>query len=115
MMPTTTTQGWDAVADATHTAKAIAFDGCHKIYLAMDDAQVEQFKSYGYGQDDDESVLILAKHASAGEMLTYLRNWYEASCFLKFISAVHTNESDPNAGFLDLIPQGWDEAEEDES
>ena len=32
--------------------------------------------------------------------------WYENSCGLRFISAVHTNHADPNAGFIDLIGQG---------
>jgi hypothetical protein len=103
--------GWDAVTEATKTTKAIAWDGCHKIYLAMDDEQVREFTSLGYGVDDDDSVLIMAGPASPGELLTYLRNWYEVSCFLKFISAVRTNTADPNAGFTDLIPQGWEEEE----
>jgi hypothetical protein len=104
-----TTRGWEGVAEATTTAKAIAWDGCHKIYLAMDDEQVRQFESYGYGQDDDGSVLIKAEHASPGELYTYLWNWYEGSCFLRFISAVYTNTANPNAGFVGLIEQGEEE------
>lgn len=102
--------GWEAVAEATKEAKAIAWCGCHKIYLAMDKEQVRQFQSYGYGEDG--SVLIKAKHATPDEMLTYLRTWWERSCGLRFISAVRTNKN-PNAGFTDLIPQCWDESEED--
>ena len=103
--------GWDAVEMATKKAKAIVWDGCHKIYLAMDDKQVDLFRSYGYGVDDDDSVLI-TKTSTPGEMLTILRRWYEVSCFLKFVSAVYTDEDDPNAGFVNLIPQGWEGGEE---
>lgn len=114
MTTKTETQGWDAVYAATDNAKAIAWDGCHKIYLAMDDEQVRQFKSYGYGQDDDGSVLIMEEGVGSEAMYAYLMDWYEVSCFLKFISAVWTNEDDPNKGFVDLIPQGWSDGTEEE-
>ena len=37
MTTKTMTKMWVEVAKATRGAKAIAWDGCHKIYLAMDD------------------------------------------------------------------------------
>lgn len=108
-------QGWGAVAEATQSAKAIAFDGCHKIYLAMDDDQVRQFASYGYGEDDDGSLLLKADEiGSPEEMFLIIESWYEHSCFLKFVNAVYTNEEDPNAGFVQVIPQGWDEDEDED-
>lgn len=97
---------WAKVADATQDAKAIAFDGCHKIYLAMDDEQARRFAALGYGQDDDDSRLIMAEEVTPMQMLTILKQWYSDSCFLRFISAVRTNKENPNAGFSDLIPQG---------
>ena len=94
---------------AVQDAKAIAFDGCHKIYVLMDDAQVEKMRSYGYG-DDDGSFLITADEVRKVEMLDILKNWYEGSCSLKFINGVSTvpEGTDPNEGFTDLIPQGAD-------
>jgi hypothetical protein len=47
-------------------------------------------------------------------MLAQVREWYEGSCSLRFISAVETNEENPNAGFTDLIPQGAFDGSEDE-
>jgi hypothetical protein len=101
--------GWDAVAEATKDAKAIAWDGCHKIYLCMDDEQVAQQQQYGYG----EGGSYLIRWQNPDEMLATLREWYEESCGLKFICAVTTNEADPNEGFVNLIPQCWNEDDED--
>ena len=89
---------------ALATAKAITWDGCHKIYLAMDRSEVYQFESYGYDPipvtDIDEAYRLLCQ-------------WYDESCGLRFISAVSTNVVDPNAGFSDLIPQCYVEDEAD--
>jgi hypothetical protein len=41
-------------------AKAIAFDGCHKIYVLMDNEQVTKMTGYGYGDDGYDDVLALA-------------------------------------------------------
>jgi len=101
---------------AVQDAKAIAFDGCHKIYVLMDDAQVEKMRSYGYG-DDDGSFLVTADEVRKVEMLDILKDWYAGSCSLKFINGVTTmpEGTDPNEGFTDLIPQGADwQDDEDE-
>jgi hypothetical protein len=101
--------GWGVVAEATQTAKAIAWDGCHKIYVCMDDQQVAKQREYGYGEGG--TYLFDSQHFSPEEMLALLHDWYEGSCGLRFISAVHTVEGDPNKGYVDLIPQGWEEEE----
>ena len=88
--------------------KGIAFDGCHKIYVLMDDTQMALMKEYEY------DPLIPAGGHTPDELLGMLMEWYENSCGLRFISAVSTNESDPNLGFVDLIPQGAEWEEEDE-
>jgi hypothetical protein len=99
-----------ALADA----KGIAFDGCHKIYVLMDDAQMAKMVEYGYGEDDG-SYLITADEMTKRQMLTTLENWYENSCGLRFINGVSTVDGDPNEGFVDLIPQGaeWEDECED--
>lgn len=36
-----------------------------------------------------------------------LAEWYRNSCGLQFVHAVFHNPTDPNTGFVDLIPQDW--------
>ena len=94
---------WNKVENWLYDAKGIAFDGCHKIYVLMDDEQMALMKEYGY------DPLIAADTMTIDEMLATLKKWYHNSCMLRFINAVSTNHEDPNAGFVDLIPQGAEE------
>jgi len=91
------------VRNSLKYAKAITWDECHKIYVAMDDAQVDLLASYGY------APIVSAKDHDIDELLALLDEWYADSCGLRFIQAVHTVDSDPNAGFVDLIPQCYEE------
>ena len=91
---------FDLVKERVGDAKAIAWDSCHKIYLLMDDEQVETMRGYEY------DPLIRSTYFTPEEMLTILQNWYSNSCGLRFIQAVTTNHIDPNAGFEILIGQG---------
>ena len=98
------------VKEKVSEAKAIAFDTCHKIYLLMDNEQVELMRGYGY------DPLITKEDATPEKMLATLQEWYEDSCGLRFIDAVSTNHENPNAGFETLIGQGdFAEDEEDEN
>ena len=107
---------WTDVEIVLPHAKAIAFDGCHKIYVLMDNDQVAKMTTYGYG-DDDGSYLLTADKMSKAEMLDTLERWYDDSCSLRFINAVSTTPegTDPNEGYSDLIAQGadWVDDEED--
>jgi hypothetical protein len=98
-----TSKATNAVETALSTAKAIAFDGCHKIYILMDDEQVKTWTSYGYGDGTDDSKLLTVE--SPRVALAYVRDWYEASCFLRFVNSVRTT-ADPYDGYDQLIPQG---------
>jgi hypothetical protein len=99
---------WGKVEVAVQLAKGIAFDTCHKIYVLMDDAQMEQMEEYGY------DPLIPSSSMTPEQMLTTIRQWYSNSCGLRFVHGVRTVVGDPNEGFIDLIPQGaeWDEDEQ---
>ena len=98
-----------SVKEKVKDAKAIAFDTCHKIYLLMDNEQVELMRGYGY------DPLITKEDATPDVMLATLQEWYEDSCGLRFIEAVSTNHENPNAGFETLIGQGdFAEDEQDE-
>jgi hypothetical protein len=90
----------ELIKERVSEAKAIAFDTCHKIYLLMDDEQVELMREYQY------DPLITNAEATPEEMLATLEDWYENSCGLRFIQAVSTNHINPNAGFEELIGQG---------
>lgn len=109
---------YSLVEERVQHAKAIAFDTCHKIYLLMDDEQVELMRTYGY------DPLITDEEAEPDLMLEMLKDWFENSCGLRFIDAVSTHPTDPNLGFETLIGQGdydldgnvfEDEEEEDDT
>ena len=93
---------WDRVQEC----KAIAWDTCHKIYLLMDDKQVEKMLDYGYGDD-----MIKATDSTPEMLLNTLEDWYANSCGLRFIQAVTTKDN-PNEGFEDIIAQFSDSEEE---
>lgn len=99
---------WDRVEDALPDAHLIAWDTCHKIYLALDEWEAAWFR-----KNYDTIV-----EGPADVLLATLRKWYEESCALRFIQGVRHNVEDPNAGFVQLIPQSaaeddWDEDDDD--
>jgi len=97
---------YDLINDRVGSAKAIAWDNCHKIYILMDSEQVELMRSYGY------ETLITADQMSSDEMFDLVQEWYEDSCGLRFVQAVSTNDIDPNLGFESLVSQFEDQDEE---
>lgn len=100
---------FDLVKERVVDAKAIAWDTCHKIYLLMDDEQVELMRTYGY------DPLITSDEMSPDKMFETLQEWFDDSCGLRFIQAVATHPADPNEGFETLIGQFDDEDEYDDS
>ena len=106
---TTWTQYSEVVTDYLQRSKAIAWDGCHKIYILMDDEQVEQMKGYGYEGD----YLISTHGKFVIDVLAIVESWWEDSCGLRFINAVATHPTTPDEVFTDLIPQGADWEQED--
>lgn len=94
---------WAGVDAALVDAKAIVFDGCHKIYLAMDDQEVATFTELGYGVDDDGSKLIMVTDQATARQT--LEQWFDESCSLRFINSVRTVDTNPNDGFEQLIAQ----------
>lgn len=91
------------VAKAVMDAKLVAFDECHKIYVAMDDRSAQGLEDNGY------TVL----RGSPETMLEAVVDWYENSCSLRFVQGVSHDERDPNLGFVDLISQFDDEDDDD--
>lgn len=91
---------FEAVENAVKDAKLVAFDGCHKIYVAMDSKSAKELKGNGYTVlKDDPSTMLKA-----------VIKWYKESCGLRFVQGMSHN-----LGFVDLIPQfERDDEDEDE-
>ena len=87
------------VKEALKDAKGIAWDTCHKIYILMDEGQMEKMFEYGY------DPLFSSTELSTDEMFNTVEDWDANSCGLRFINAVATVESDPNEGFTTIIGQ----------
>jgi hypothetical protein len=86
------------VEESLQTAKGIAYDTCHKIYILMDDNQLSLMHQYEYPQ--------VISQAKPEDMLEKIKTWYAGSCSLKFVESVTTVDDNPNEGFISLIPQG---------
>jgi len=94
---------FEAVENAVKNAKLVAFDGCHKIYVAMDSHSAKELKGNGY--------TVLKDNPST--MLKAVIKWYKESCGLRFVQGMSHNNVNPNLGFVDLIPQ-FERDEDDE-
>lgn len=85
-----------AVRGEIGEARAVAFDGCHKIYLAMDDDSERWLEQEGY---------IVARGGS-DLMLEAVKDWYRNSCSLRFVQGVRHLPDYATFAFQDLVPQG---------
>lgn len=92
------------VYDAVLDAKGIAFDGCHKIYVLMDQAEVDRTRGYGYGTDEGSALYTSDTH-SAGAMFDAVKGWFEKSCPLRFVDQVSTDPETNDSAFFSLIGQ----------
>lgn len=81
---------WDDVEDAVSRSLGMSFDGCHKIYLAMDENQVHVMDDNGEKRHDPDYLL--------------LRDWWEQTCPLRFIQAVYTDDLG-NDEYVRVVPQ----------
>lgn len=97
----------ELIAEALESAVALAWDGCHKIYILMDDEQANLTRSYGYGSGDGDSEFQWIEHEPEGRnrAAATLRDWWDDSCGLRFINTIRTVPGDPNDGFADIIAQ----------
>ena len=85
------------VEQALESAKLVAWDGCHKIYVAMDELEA------GWFIENYEATFS----GTPEEMLDALGDWWESSCHLRFISAVKYGE------FTQLVAQGAGQKDDD--
>lgn len=95
------------VADHIGDAHLIAWDGCHKIYLALDEIEAKWF---------EENYAVVLR-SEPQDMLDTLNDWWHESCFLRFVNGVRHNAENPNDGFVSIVEQGaeyqWEDEEED--
>ena len=90
-----------AVEDILEKAISITWEGCHKIYVCLDQESHKQQVRWDY-----EMVPVKDK----AEALNQLYEWFDVSCGLRFIQAIEGEDT-----FHDVIPQfDYDEYEEDE-
>lgn len=101
----------ERMAPVMPEVKSIAWDGCHKIYVLLDDEQTAEMRGIGYG--DEWGALIETNTLPDRTVLDILEHWFRESCGLVFINSVRTVAGNPNDGFGRIIEQGdegieWD-------
>ena len=84
--------------DIVNEAHSIAWDGCHKIYILMDEEQTNKVISYEYEH------VIQASYTNPYDLYNYVVDWYGLSCNLKFIDVVYTEDGADE--FYPLVAQG---------
>ena len=89
----------EAVRPFVKQAHSIAWDGCHKIYLLLDEKQTDLMIQYGYKH------LITTEGRKRGEILDQIMEWYKESCPLKLVDAVRTTEGIGSDEFISVVPQ----------
>ena len=101
---------WEDVRETLDSgAVSIIWDGCHKIYIVMDEEQHNlMVDDYGYE--------IHHRLDEINEDIAYefLKHWFYESCGLRFISEVHMDFDDSNKGYRNIISQFAISYEEDD-
>lgn len=83
------------VEEAVNNGVLVAWDGCHKIYVAMDQKSADDFRDLEYPH------IVQTDFATT---MSLLNKWWDESCELRFIQSV-SNGGDYCDDFDDLIPQ----------
>ena len=78
--------------------KLVAFDGCHKIYMAVDEEAASWFRGY-YPH---------IVEGNRSEMLKAVIDWYAESCDLKFVNGARGED------LFGIVEQFADDEEEEE-
>ena len=103
--------GTERVATAIMDCEGVAFDGCHKVFILMDKAQVEKMRSIGYGDRTDiekgDSRLVTVEDSPRSAMFQLVRDWYIQSCELKFIQSIRTGDDKEEFGNVISQEQRW--------
>ena len=73
----------EQIAPFFRQAVLVAWDGCHKIYLALDEQEADWFE-----QSDGYETF----RSDTNRMVSKVRSWYKNSCELRFVSAVSEHD-----------------------
>lgn len=92
--------------EAINQADSIAFDGCHKIYIQLDEKQTQKMRDYEYEN------IITADESNPYDMFEKVKTWYDDSCGLRFIYAVANGEEEDE--FFSIVSQMEDLYNNDE-
>jgi hypothetical protein len=91
------TAAWERIWNLCDQAVGMCYDGCHKIYILLDDETAERMV-------DNEYSVITANYDT-------IREWYEEySCSLRFVEAIKKRNE-----FESVIPQLMLVGDENES
>ena len=88
------------IEEAVSNGVLVAWDGCHKMYVAMDPESGDDFRALEYPhivQSDFDT------------MMNTLHDWWDESCPLRFIQSM-SNGGDDYADFRNLIEQFAEES-----
>ena len=89
----------EKVEDILEKAVSITWEGCHKIYICLDQESHKQQIEWGY-----EMMPV----GDTDEALNQLYEWFDISCSLRFIHAIEGRDT-----FHDVIRQfDYDQQEE---
>jgi len=72
-------EAWDRVRAALPHARKVSFDGCHTIYLLMDETQVLLSDQHGF--------------PSLDPTLEHVKDWFNGSCPMTAVIALSTKPS----------------------
>lgn len=103
--------GTERVTKAIMDCEGVAFDGCHKVFILMDKAQMEKMRRLGYGDRTDiekgDSRLMWAEDTPRSEMYDLVKEWYAKSCELKFIQSIKSTDDQEEFGNIVSQEQRW--------
>jgi len=83
------------VEEAVSNGVLVAWDGCHKMYVVMDEHSARWFR-HEYRN---------TACSTAEDMMNTLHDWWDESCELRFITSVGNIDREGEY-YDDLIPQG---------
>jgi len=84
---------------AVEMSAGLMFDGCHKIYVLMDEGQVSHARELDY-------EVVLSAGMTPRELMGIIRGWWGTAqeCGLQYVTALRSTVN--GTQFVSLIPQG---------
>lgn len=88
-------KAFEEISNACFSVHGIAWDECHRIYVCLSSAEADLMRGY--------PVFVDTTWSSPQEIVARLRDWYDRSCPLRFISGCDGDGGE--TVFVDFIPQ----------